>query len=350
MINVVQSKIHQNNIILKIDIHTHILPKTWPDLEKKFGYGGWISLEHHTKDYAKMMKNNECFRIIECNCWDPVTRINECDENSVDLQVLSTVPAMFNYWAKPDHTLFVSKIINDHIAKLVDDYPKRFLGLGTIPMQDGKLAIKELERCIKDLGISGVQIGSNINGVNLSDESIFQVFEAAEDLGASIFIHPWDIMGRNETKKYWLPWLVGMPAETSRAICSMIFGGVFERLPNLRVAFAHGGGAFPATIGRIQHGFNVRPDLCAIDNDTPPIDYLGKFWVDSLVHDIEILDYIIKKIGDEKIVLGSDYPFPLGEDNPGIMIKNSNLPEITKEKIFHKNALDWLGIEHNSSE
>ena len=278
--------------------------------------------------------------------WDPLTRIEECSETNVDVQVLSTVPAMFNYWAKPADTLFVSKLINDHIAMVVDEYPKNFLGLGTLPMQDEKIAIKELERCIKDLGLVGIQIGSNVNGVNLNEKSIFSILEAARDLDASIFIHPWDIMGRDEMEKYWLPWLVGMPAETSRAICSMIFGGVFEQLPDLRVAFAHGGGSFPATIGRIQHGFDVRPDLCAVDSDISPLNHLGKFWVDSLVHDIDMLDYLIDKVGDTKIILGSDYPFPLGEESPGMMIENSDLRTSTKNNILFKNAMDWLGLSH----
>ena len=187
------------------------------------------------------------------------------------------------------HTHIVSKILNDDIANIVDQYPQRFIGLGTIPMQDEKLAIIELERCVSELGLAGIQIGSNINGKNLNEPEFFTIFEAASDLGASILVHPWDIMGKEQMERYWLPWLVGMPAETSRAICSMIFGGVFERLPDLRVAFAHGGGAFPATIGRIQHGFDVRPDLCAIDNKIDPLDYLGKFWVDSLVHDLSLI-------------------------------------------------------------
>jgi aminocarboxymuconate-semialdehyde decarboxylase len=293
-----------------------------------------------------MMKNGKCFRVIECNCWDPLTRIKECSETNVDVQVLSTVPAMFNYWAKPADTLFVSKLINDHIAMVVDEHPKNFLGLGTLPMQDEKIAIKELERCIKDLGLVGIQIGSNVNGVNLNEKSIFSILEAARDLDASIFIHPWDIMGRDEMEKYWLPWLVGMPAETSRAICSMIFGGVFEQLPDLRVAFAHGGGSFPATIGRIQHGFDVRPDLCAVDSDISPLDHLGKFWVDSLVHDIDMLEYLIDKVSDTKIILGSDYPFPLGEESPGMMIENSDLRTSTKNNILFKNAMDWLGLSH----
>ena len=127
----------------------------------------------------------------------------------------------------------------------------------------------------------------------------------------------------------------------------MIFGGVFERLPNLRVAFAHGGGAFPATVGRIQHGFNSRPDLCAIDNNVDPIDYLGKFWIDSLVHDIDMLQFLIGKIGDRKIALGSDYPFPLGEMKPGSLIRNSELTDQVKENLLYKNALDWLSLQND---
>jgi aminocarboxymuconate-semialdehyde decarboxylase len=138
-----------------------------------------------------------------------------------------------------------------------------------------------------------------------------------------------------------------MPAETSRAICSMIFGGVFERLPNLRVAFAHGGGSFPATVGRIQKGYDVRPDLCAIDNQVDPQKYLGKFWVDSLVHDADALDFLIKKIGADKIALGTDYPFPLGELKPGNLIESMDYNNEQKDKLFFRNALDWLGLPAN---
>ena len=330
-----------------IDIHTHILPKDLPDLEKKFGYGGWIRLDHNSNGTANMIKDGEQFRVVKCNCWDPVARLDDCQESGVSLQVISTIPVMFSYWAQPKHTYLLSRLLNDDIANVVQNNPKRFVGLGTIPMQDEKLAVKELERCIQDLRFPGIQIGSNINGKNLSSQKFFPIFEAAADLGSCIFVHPWNIMGKNQMEKYWLPWLVGMPAETSRAICSMIFSGIFEKLPNLRVAFAHGGGAFPATIGRIQHGYDSRPDLCALDNNVDPTDYLGKFWIDSLVHDFDMLEFLLKKVGNKKIALGSDYPFPLGEKMPGLLIKNSNLSKTTKENLLYKNALDWLALKSN---
>ncbi len=305
-------------------------------------------MDHHQTGCARMMKDDHFFREVESNLWDPGERMSECEKHGVDVQVLSTVPIMFSYWAKADDALDISKLLNDHIAAIIAEFPKRFIGLGTIPLQNEGLAIRELERCTNELDLAGVQIGSNVNQLNLDADALFSVFEAAQDLNAAIFVHPWDMMGESEMKKYWLPWLVGMPAETSRAICSLIFGGVFERLPNLRVAFAHGGGSFPATVGRIQHGFDVRPDLCAVDNNVAPQNYLEKFWVDSLVHDTDTLGYLIKKIGVNKIALGTDYPFPLGDLEPGKLIDSSNYSDEMKEKMLSRNALDWLGLNHEN--
>lgn len=333
---------------LKIDIHTHILPEEMPNWAKKFGYGGFISLDHHKPCCAKMMIDDKFFREVEDNCWSPEKRMHECDHHKVNVQVLSTVPVMFSYWAKPNDALVLSQFLNDHIAGIVQKYPRRFIGLGTIPMQSPDLAVKELERCMK-IGLKGVQIGSHvINDINLNSPELFPIYETAEKLGAAIFVHPWEMMGQEHMKRYWLPWLVGMPAETSRAICSMIFGGVFEKFPRLKVAFAHGGGSFPSTIGRIEHGFNCRPDLVAIDNNVNPREYIGKFYVDSLVHDETMLEFLIKVLGTNSIALGSDYPFPLGENEPGKLIENSSYSSVIKDRLLHGTALEWLGMKKDN--
>ena len=326
--------------MLKIDVHTHILPREIPRWKDKFGYGGFISLDHYKPCCASMLRDDgTAFRDVEDNCWDPKKRIEECDAAGVNVQVLSTVPVMFNYWTKPHDGAEIARFLNDHIADIVTEFPLRFVGLGTVPLQDTKLAVKELERC-KAIGLAGVQIGTNINQLNLGEPQFFEFFNACEKLGMAVFVHPWDMMGEKDIQKYWLPWLVGMPAEVSRSICSLIFSGTLERLPNLRICFAHGGGSFPATLGRIEHGFNVRPDLCAVDNPHSPRKYLSKIYFDSLVHEPAMLDYLIELVGANQVMLGSDYPFPLGELEPGKLIEAMPYDERKRQTLLHAAALD----------
>jgi len=291
-----------------------------------------------------MIIDDKLFREIDDNCYNPDTRISECDRDGVDVQVLSTVPVMFSYWAKPQDTLDLAQYLNDHLAQVVSENPKRFVGLGTLPMQAPELAVQELRRCIQDLGLAGVQIGSHINGMNLDDPSLFPIFEEAERLGAAIFIHPWDMLAKDRMSKYWMPWLIGMPTETAIAMCSLIFGGVFERLPKLKVGFAHGGGSFPQLIGRLEHGFTMRPDLCATDNPHPPSAYLGKMWVDSLVHTPELLQALVKLLGTNRVCMGTDYPFPLGELAPGKLIRECGFDGKIEDQLLGENALEFLGL------
>ncbi|MFA5685330.1 MAG: amidohydrolase family protein [Lysobacteraceae bacterium] len=335
--------------VLKIDIHAHCLPRDWPDLAARYGDARFPVI-HHTEDGRhRIYKDGRFFREIWSNTWDARERIDEYAAFGVQVQVLSTVPVMFSYWAKPHHALELHQALNDDMARTCRDFPRHYAGIGTVPLQSPRLAVQELERCMDQLGLQGVQIGSHVNLAdgghwNLDAPELFAFFEAAADLGAAVLIHPWDMMGSESMPKYWLPWLVGMPAEQSRAACCLVFGGVLERLPKLKVCLAHGGGSFPYTIGRIEHGFNMRPDLVATDNPRNPREYLSRLYFDSWVADDRALRYLLDTVGSARVMLGTDYPFPLGEQVPGAGIEALGLGQAEQARLYHGTALEWLGL------
>lgn len=327
--------------MLKIDIHSHLLPPEWPDFNGSRDLG--FPVLEGSGDKRRILINGEFFREVSATSWDVPERIRLYAGHDVDVQVVCTVPVLFSYHLPAGPAAEFTRFLNDHIAGVQNDHPDRVIALGSLPLQDTQRAIAEVEHC-REQGLAGVQIGSNVNDRNLDDPELFEVFSACADAGLALLVHPWQMMGREKMSRYWLPWLVGMPAELSRAICSMIFGGVLERLPGLRVCFAHGGGAFPFTIGRIEHGYNMRPDLVATHNPVNPRAYLGRFWVDSVTHDPQALAYLIEVMGEDKVALGTDYPFPLGEQEPGACIEALNAADTLREKLYWKNALDWLAL------
>lgn len=338
--------------MLKIDMHSHILPREWPDLNAKFNTTSFPTIHHDTgrdDGKAEIHKDGQFFRAVDPLAWDIEQRIADYGAKGVQVQVACTVPVMFSYHAKDEHALYLSQFLNEHLGEQCRAHPRNLIGLGTLPLQAPERAARELERCVTELGLRGVQIGSHINDWNLNDPALDPVFAAASDLGAAILVHPWDMMGKESMSQYWLPWLVGMPAEQSRAICSMIFGGVFDRHPNMKVLFAHGGGSFPFTIGRIEHGWRMRPDLVAVDNPDGggPRDYLDRFYLDTCVHDHKALEYLLELMGPERLAMGTDYPFPLGEQQPGSGIDSIELDEAARERLYHGTALEWLGLERD---
>jgi aminocarboxymuconate-semialdehyde decarboxylase len=330
--------------MLKIDTHAHYLPRDWPDLAGKYGDNRFAVIHHGDDGRHRIYKDGKFFREIWPKTWDPEERIADYERFGIQVQVISTVPVMFSYWAKAHHALELHQSLNDHMAETCRTHRRHYAGIGTVPLQSPRLAIQELERCMDQLDLQGVQIGSHVNDWNLDAPELFEFFEAAQDLNAAILLHPWEMMGTDDMPKYWLPWLVGMPAELSRAACCLIFGGVLERLPRLKICFAHGGGSFPYTIGRIEHGFNMRPDLVATDNPRNPREYLPRMYFDSWVADQRALRYLIDTVGVNRTMLGTDYPFPLGEQEPGKGIASLGLSESEQARLYHGTALEWLGL------
>lgn len=330
--------------MLKIDTHAHYLPRDWPNLAEKYGDNRFPVIHHSPDGRSRIYKDGKFFREIWSKTWDPIERIADFAKFGVQVQVISTVPVMFSYWAKAQHALELHQALNDHMAEACREHRRHYAGIGTVPLQSPRLAVQELERCMDQLDLQGVQIGSHINDWNLDAEALQPFFEAAQDLGAAILVHPWDMMGSDSMPKYWMPWLVGMPAEQSRAACALIFGGVLERFPRLKICLAHGGGSFPYTIGRIEHGFNMRPDLVATDNPHNPRKYLSRLYFDSWVADNRALRYLLDTVGVPQVMLGTDYPFPLGEQEPGAGIEALALPEAEQARLYHGTALEWLGL------
>jgi aminocarboxymuconate-semialdehyde decarboxylase len=265
------------------------------------------------------------------------------ERTGVDHQVLSTVPVMFSYWAKPEHTRELARYLNDHLATVVAAHPHRFSGLGTVPLNDPDMAVAELERCMLELGMTGVEIGTNVAGADLDDPRFLPFFQRAAELDALILVHPWQVVGRGRLSRYYFLYTVAMPSETAFAVGALLFGGVLERAPGLRLVFAHGGGSVPFIIGRMERGWQVwepARELLA----QPPSTQLSECYFDSIVWDEASLELLVRRVGADRVLLGSDYPFVMGEDRPGELIQRAALSDEEKGLLLGGNAERLLAL------
>ncbi|WP_066072102.1 amidohydrolase family protein [Neobacillus soli] len=329
---------------MRVDFHTHIIPKDIPNFAGKFGGERWPTLEKTCSCGANIMVAGKVFREVTDQVWDPEKRIKDMDEEGVDIQVLSPIPVTFSYWAEPEAAEEMARIQNDFIAETVNKYPDRFIGLGTVPLQDVEVSIREMDRCMHELGLKGIEIGTNINGQNLDDPAFTKFFEMAEKWEVPLFVHPWETLGRERMPRHNFMYTVGMPSETALAAASLICGGVIEKFPGLKVCFAHGGGSFPYILPRLDQGWKVWPHLRVINK--PPSYYAKNFYFDSLNYDPLNIKYLVDRFGHEKIVMGSDYPFLLREIPPGEVVDQTvELTEEQKQDILGRNALAFLNVE-----
>ncbi|KAK1829937.1 hypothetical protein QBC39DRAFT_392231 [Podospora conica] len=356
--------------LFRIDMHTHIMPSSLPDLDshtpppapgsKPYAWPSFRPSPDSAGD-IDMYVGTTFFRRVQQTCYSPSARLAEMDAAGVDVQVLSTVPILFCYDAPAAPATLLARSLNDHLASACRAHPTRFVGLGTVPLQDVPAAVAELRRLRLDLGLAGVQIGTSVDAATMLDDAALAPFWAAcEETACPVFVHPLGYAlaregGAARWGRHWAGWLVGMPCETALAVHALTAGGVLVRHPGLRVCFAHGGGAFPALLGRIQHGFECRPDLVAGEAEgVAPTRHFegGQIWIDSLVHDPDLLEFVIRKMGKDgasRVVLGSDYPFPLGEvPVAGRMLVGDEVGGFLsweeRARILGRNAIRFLGL------
>jgi aminocarboxymuconate-semialdehyde decarboxylase len=328
-----------------VDIHTHFLPRTWPDLAARFGTPDWAWLRHGGADRAMLMVGDSEFRPVTSACWDPAVRLEAMDRDGVDVQIMCATPLLFSYQRPPAQGLECARLFNDAAREICAHAPRRLKSLCQVPLQDTDLACRELSRAMAE-GHIGVQIGNHVGARDLSDEGIISFLQHCAAEGAAVFVHPWDMMAQERMSRYQLPWLVAMPAETQLSILWLILSGAFERLPrSLRLCFAHGGGSFPYLLGRVDNAWRNR-DVVREDCPRLPSSYVDRFYVDAAVFSDDALAFLVKVMGEDRVMLGSDYPFPLGEQQVGSLIRSQEaLPMPTREKLLHANATAFFGLD-----
>jgi len=326
-----------------IDIHNHFFPRAWPDLAARYGTPNWPWIKHTEPGKAEIMIGDRFFRHIYSACWDPQKRLEEMDRDGIEMQALSATPVLFGYDRPVEHALDCAQLFNDAALELCAQGKGRLRSLCQVPLQDVDAACKELSRCMR-AGHLGVQIGNHVGEKNLDDPGIVTFLHHCADEGAAVLVHPWDMFGQSRMPKYMMPWTVGMPAETQLGIVAMILSGTFDKLPrSLRICFAHGGGSFAFLLGRLQNAWQHHPVAHGV-SELAPKDYLNRFYVDSAVFDTLALKYLVDTMGAERVMLGSDYPFPLGEHHVGELIRTSDLSQHTKSCLLGENAEEFLGL------
>ena len=329
---------------MKVDIHCHLIPRRFWDSADRGR--DWYRATLDTEGGRQFINTRD----RKAGPVEPNWRLTMgehvalMDEIGVDMQVLSTPPYFFNYHLPTAEALAASRELNDEIAEAISEYPRRFGGLATVPLQDMDAAIGELERCMAN-GLRGAELCTHVNGANYDDRSLWPFFEAAESMGAFIFFHPHAPTAAERTRSYYLSNLIGNPLETTIAVASVIFGGLLDRYPDLKLCFAHGGGYACYGIGRMDRGYEVRDEGKVNDISGAPSSYLSKLYFDCLTHSYTALDYLLKTVSADNVLLGSDFPFDMGFDSPAQWVMDApGLSESERNKILGDNAARLLGL------
>ncbi|UMP03480.1 amidohydrolase family protein [Amycolatopsis sp. EV170708-02-1] len=326
-----------------IDIHTHYVPNGWPDLRADAGpEAPWLRAE--TESEAMIMMGDKEFRRIGADCWNAETRLLDMDADGVRTQVVSPTPAFFNYGRTGEQAGRIARIFNDLALEIVAPAPDRLIPFCQVPLQDTDAACRELERCLA-AGHRGVEIGNHVGDRDLDSAGVETFLQHCASLGVPVFVHPWDMDGSPRLDRWMARWLTAMPAETHLSILALVLGGVFDRIDaSLKICFAHGGGSFAFWLGRMENAWHRRNDVIGT-SEFPPSHYLDRFHVDSVVFDERALRLLVDTLGAERVMVGSDYPYPLGERPVGEVVRKSGfLTEAERRLITSGNAERFLSL------
>lgn len=328
-----------------IDIHSHFYPDSILDMETRFGSGSWPGFRKISDEKGMITLDGKDYRPIYDACWNPARRIEELDKYDVDIQIMCATPILFAYEKPAKESLECAKLMNDEALKMCGYNSKRLKAMCQVPLQDIDLACKEVGRAMEN-GHVAVQIGNHVGDKNLDDEGLITFLQHCASIDAPVLIHPWDMMSPERMPNYMLQWLVAMPAETQLSILSLILSGAFERLPkSLKLCFAHGGGSFAYLMGRVDNAWRER-DIVRKDCPNLPSSYVDRFFVDSAVFSNDALDLLVKCSGSERLMFGTDYPFPLGEIDMGALVRHHpSLNDNEKASILGANAARFFNLE-----
>jgi aminocarboxymuconate-semialdehyde decarboxylase len=333
-----------------IDIHTHNVPCGWPDLHAVTGANGpWPWLRVTSEREAMIMLGDSEFRAIDDRCWNAAARLDDMNDDGIDIQVVSPTPVFFSYHRSVAESAKIATIFNDLAAQMCSEAPDRLIPFCQVPLADPEAACRELDRCLAN-GHRGVEIGNHVGDRDLDDPGVVEFLQHCASVGAPVFVHPWDMATSARTSRWMAQWLVGMPAETHLSVLAMILGGVFDQVsPDLNICFAHGGGSFAMWLGRMDNAWHQRPDVVGVSL-LPPSSYLDRFSVDSVVFTEPSLRLLVDTMGVDRVMMGSDFPYPLGERPAGSVVRDASfLSEEDRHAILGGNALRWLAMSTDDS-
>lgn len=323
-----------------IDVHAHVVPPGWPELGSPDD--PWLRMDSATA--ATIMLGDREFRRITDACWNADTRLADMDADGIDTQVVLPTPVFFGYDRSPADATRISGIFNDLTLEVTAQAPDRLIPFCQVPLQDADAAMAELDRCIAN-GHRGVEIGNHVGDRDLDSEVVVTFLQHAAARDVPVFVHPWDMTPTPRTDPWMLEWLVGMPAETQLSLLRLALSGAFDRLPSsLRIGFAHGGGSFAYWSGRADNAWHQRRDLVGADSEHPPSHYADRVFVDSVVFTEPALQVLIDVHGEDRVLLGSDYPYPLGERPAGAVIRAASLDDSVRDRLLSANARGFLGL------